>query len=102
MDNFWIIGGGKFGLRAVKALSKKHSLTNLTIVEKEKTVCRQLDRLGFEAVCMDGIQYLERNLASETYPDWTRLFVEGHLGGRVWFTSSEEQGTSFLVQIGNG
>ena len=70
MDNFWIIGGGKFGLRAVKALSKKHSLTNLTIVEKEKTVCRQLDRLGLDAVCMDGIQYLERNLASENYPDW--------------------------------
>lgn len=70
MDNFWIIGGGKFGLRAAKALSKKHSLTNLTIVEKDKAVCNQLDRLGFEAVCMDGIQYLERNLASETYPDW--------------------------------
>ena len=70
MDNFWIIGGGKFGLRAAKALSKKHSLKNLTIVEREKTVCRQLNRLGFEAVCMDGIQYLERNLASETYPDW--------------------------------
>ena len=70
VDNFWIIGGGKFGLRAVKKLSKKHSLTNLTIVEKEKTVCRQLDRLGFEVVCMDGIQYLERNLGSETYPDW--------------------------------
>ena len=70
MDNFWIIGGGKFGLRAARVLSKKHSLTNLTIVEKEKAVCRQLERLGFEAVCMDGIQYLERNLASPPYPDW--------------------------------
>ncbi len=70
MDNFWIIGGGKFGLRAAKALGKKHSLTNLTIVEKEKTVCRRLDRLGFAAVCMDGIQYLERHLARAPYPDW--------------------------------
>ena len=70
MDNFWIIGGGKFGRRAAKVLSKKHPLTNLTIVEKEKTVCRQLERLGFEAVCRDGIQYLERNLASAPYPDW--------------------------------
>jgi hypothetical protein len=70
VDNFWIIGGGKFGIRAAKALSKKHPLMNLTIVEKEKTVCKQLDRLGFEAVCMDGIQYLERNLASAPYPDW--------------------------------
>ena len=70
MDNVWIIGGGKFGLRAAKTLRKKQPLTNLIIVEKEKTVCRQLERLGFEAVCKDGIQYLERNLASVHDPDW--------------------------------
>ena len=70
MDNVWIIGGGKFGLRAAKTLRKKHSLNNLTIVEKEMSVCRQLGRLGFEAVCMDGIQYLEHNLAGAADPDW--------------------------------
>lgn len=70
MNNLWIIGGGKFGLRAAESLSKKHSSTNLTIVEKDKTVCKQLNQLGFEAVCMDGIQYLERNLTSGRYPDW--------------------------------
>ena len=70
VENYWIIGGGKFGLRAVKVLSKKHPLANLTIVEKERSVCRQLDQLGFDAVCMDGIQYLERNLTSASHPDW--------------------------------
>ena len=70
MDNVWIIGGGKFGLRAAEALSKKHSLTSMAIVEREKAVCRQLEQSGFEAVCMDGIQYLERNLESGVYPDW--------------------------------
>ena len=70
MEHFWIIGGGKFGLRAAKALRKADSSNHLTIVENQKTVCRQLGRLGFEAVCMDGIQYLERNLASAPYPDW--------------------------------
>ena len=70
MDNFWIIGGGKFGLRAAEVLDKKHSSANLTIVDKEETVCRQLDRLGFEAVCMDGIQYLQLNLTGVTNPDW--------------------------------
>lgn len=70
MNNVWIIGGGKFGLRAANALSKKNPSSNLTIVEKENTVCEQLDQLGFEAVCMDGILYLESNLESETYPDW--------------------------------
>jgi hypothetical protein len=70
VENVWIIGGGKFGLRAAKTLSKKDPLANLTIVEREKAVCRQLERLGFEAVCMDGIQYLDRNLARPPYPDW--------------------------------
>jgi hypothetical protein len=70
VNNLWIIGGGKFGLRAAKSLSEKHALNSLTIVEKDKTVCRQLDRLGFEAVCTDGIQYLERNLTDAQYPDW--------------------------------
>ena len=70
MNNFWIIGGGKFGLRAAESLSKKHPLNNLTIVEKDKAVFRQLDRQGFEAVCTDGIQYLERNLTGAHYPDW--------------------------------
>jgi len=70
VDNFWIIGGGKFGLRAARVLGKKHSAANLTIVEKKETVCRQLDRLGFEAVCMDGIQYIELNLTDGPDPDW--------------------------------
>jgi hypothetical protein len=70
VNNLWIIGGGKFGLRAAKSLSQKHALNNLTIVERDKTVCRQLNRLGFEAVCTDGIQYLERNLTDAHNPDW--------------------------------
>jgi hypothetical protein len=79
VDNFWIIGGGKFGLRAAKALSKQKSVNNLTIVEQEITVCRQLDRLGLEAVCMDGIQYLERNLIDTHDPDWIIPAIPVHV-----------------------
>ena len=70
MDNFWIIGGGKFGLRAARVLGKKHPSANLTIVEKREKVCRQLERLEIETVCKDGIEYLERNLTIASYPDW--------------------------------
>ena len=70
MNTFWIIGGGKFGRRAAESLGKKHSLNNLAIVEKDKSVCRQLGRLGFEAVCTDGIRYLVRNLTGSHDPDW--------------------------------
>lgn len=70
MDNFWIIGGGKFGSRAIKALSKADSSNYLTIVEKKKSVCKRLEGRKFDVVCMDGIQYLERNLTSARFPDW--------------------------------
>ncbi len=70
VDNFWIIGGGKFGLRAAQALGKADSSHNITIVEKSKAVCRRLGALGFEAVCMEGVQHLERNLTGNHFPDW--------------------------------
>ena len=70
MDKFWIIGGGKFGLRAAKALSKIDPPNRITIVEKQKAVCGQLKRLGFETVCMDGLQYIEHNLKHAHDPDW--------------------------------
>jgi hypothetical protein len=79
VDNLWIIGGGKFGLRAAKALSKTDPSNKVTIVEEQSTVCRQLERLGFEVVCSDAIQFLERNLTSAHFPDWIVPAVPLHL-----------------------
>ena len=70
MDNYWIIGGGQFGLIAAETLSKTDSSNKLTIVEKQSAVCGQLQQLGFEVVCSDAIQYLERNLKSAHFPQW--------------------------------
>jgi hypothetical protein len=86
LDNFWIIGGGRFGLRAAKTLRKKHSLAGLTIVEKRKTVCRQLNESGFKVVCMDGIQYLERNLLKKSPPDWIVPAIPLHVAFE-WITT---------------
>ena len=66
MDNYWIIGGGKFGTRAAKALRKKDASNKIIIVEQQKAVCRQLNRLGFEAVCIDGVKYLEHHFEPKT------------------------------------
>jgi hypothetical protein len=70
MQNFWIIGGGKFGMKAAGALRKSDSSHNLTIVEQQSAVCRKLRRMGFETLCMDGINYLERKLINPLYPHW--------------------------------
>ncbi len=79
MTNFWIIGGGTFGFRAAKTLSEANPSNNLTIVERQKAICRQLGTLGFEAVCMDGIQYLERRLTRAAFPDWIIPAIPVHV-----------------------
>ncbi|MGD8614004.1 MAG: NAD-binding protein, partial [Desulfobacterales bacterium] len=79
MENFWIIGGGKFGLRAARTLRKIDAARRITIVEKRKSVCGQLDGLGFDAVCTDGIQYLERHLSANHLPAWVVPAIPLHV-----------------------
>jgi TrkA-N domain len=68
--NFWIIGGGKFGLKAAQELGKAKASVQITIVEKARKVCRQISMPGYRTVCMDGIQYLDRHLISAHDPGW--------------------------------
>jgi hypothetical protein len=79
VDYLWIIGCGKFGLKAAETLSKTDSSNKVTIIEKQGAACRQLERLGFEVVCSDAIQFLERNLTSTHFPDWIVPAVPLHL-----------------------
>ena len=70
MQDFWIIGGGNFGLKAAKELCKANPSDQITLVEQEKTVCRQIRKHGYQTVCMDGLQYLDHHLISADSPDW--------------------------------
>ena len=79
MHHFWIIGGGKFGLKAANELARANPSGQITIVEREKTVCRQISRLGYQVVCMDAIQYLDRYLISTHDPDWIVPAIPVHV-----------------------
>ena len=70
MPHFWILGGGTFGRRAAQKLGKAHGPDQITLIEQHKTACRQIQKLGYRAVCMDGVRYLDRHLTSAHYPDW--------------------------------
>jgi hypothetical protein len=70
MSTYWIIGGGKFGLKAVEDLSQAHPAADFILVEKETEICQKLSELGFEVACMDGIDYLALHLKRQAYPDW--------------------------------
>src|SRR5512139_1878993 len=58
---FWIIGGGRFGLRAAETLGRKGA-TEILVVEHNRERCRELADRGFRTVCADGIGFLADHL----------------------------------------
>ena len=70
MNTYWIIGGGQFGLYAAQKIKSQEPDAAILIVDENSKVCRQIDKLGFETLCDEGIQYLAQNLTNEDYPDW--------------------------------
>lgn len=70
MHHFWIIGGGKFGLKAATVLAGANPSNQIIIIERDKTACRQISKSGYQTVCMDGIQFLDRHLIGAHHPDW--------------------------------
>ena len=70
MKTYWIIGGGQFGLNAAQKIRTLEPDANTLIVEKDFTICQQIEKLGFDVICGDGIKYLTQNLINEDYPDW--------------------------------
>ena len=69
-DSYLIIGAGKFGTRAVKALSKKYPAAPLTVVDTDQNALDRVGDFSVEKVCSEGGSYLEQVLARKTGPDW--------------------------------
>lgn len=79
MKTFWIIGGGRFGLRAAKSLGRMNAVSRIVIVEKRPEVCEQLTKHAFENICMEGVRYLELNLTRQDCPDWIIPAIPSHV-----------------------
>ena len=79
MKSIWILGAGKFGLKAAKTMRRKNSRTEITIIEKKSEICNQIEKLDFKTVCIDGIEYLDQNLKSLDYPDWIIPAIPVHV-----------------------
>jgi len=79
MKSIWILGAGKFGLKAAKTMRRKNSRTEITIIEKKSEICNQIEKFDFKTVCMDGIEYLDQNLKGIDYPDWIIPAIPVHV-----------------------
>lgn len=95
MKSIWIIGAGRFGLKAAKVLSRKYENAELTVIEKNSGVCHQIEKLGFKTVCMAGIEYLVQNFKGLDYPDWIIPAIPVHVAYE-WIRA--KIGTSYILK----
>jgi hypothetical protein len=79
MENIWILGAGKFGQKAVKAVRRRSSKTDVTVIEKSANICRQAAQSSYRIICMDGIDFLTENLKDPKQPDWIIPVVPIHV-----------------------
>jgi hypothetical protein len=77
MKIVWIIGGGRFGLKAASSLSRTE--TEITVVDKSRQICNQLEKMSFRTACMDGVAYLAEHLSGPDYPDWIIPVIPVHV-----------------------
>lgn len=79
MKKAWILGAGKFGRIAAEALHRKYNDLEITIIEKNENVCRQLSNLKYVIICMDGIAFLTKNFKKPDEPDWIIPVIPVHV-----------------------
>ncbi|MDP2863355.1 MAG: potassium transporter [Desulfobacterales bacterium] len=83
---YWIIGSGKFGVRAAEILYQKHPSARITLVDSNPESLAGLN-LPCKIVCTDGIGFLVEALESGEMPDWVVPCIPVHLAFR-WLAKS--------------
>ncbi len=70
MQKVWIIGGGKFGLRAAETIGSAGAAADILIVDKDPRRCRKIEDRGFHVAEADGIEFLKSRLESPRQRQW--------------------------------
>ena len=79
MKTYWIIGGGHFGQRSAHSIRQTEADSNILLIDEQSLICKQMERQGFEAVCMEGIGYLKTHLVERNHPDWIIPAIPVHV-----------------------
>lgn len=79
MKDIWIIGAGRFGIKAVSAMKKRHPESPITVVDHCPKACEAITGPGVTTVCMDGVSYLHQFLTEIDPPCWIVPVIPVHL-----------------------
>ena len=80
MTQAWIIGSGRFGLRAARVmLGQKKRPIEVTLVDRDRESLERAGSLGCTTVAGDGVDFLFREMTRTRGPDWVVPAVPVHL-----------------------
>jgi hypothetical protein len=90
----WIIGAGKFGLKAANSLKNHHPDIDLTLIDMDEIACQNAKNQSFHTVCSNGVLYLAKNLTDTGFPEWVVPSIPIHLAFR-WVEKKLENNEKF-------
>ncbi len=79
MKKIWIIGAGKFGIKAIHALSRHCPEAQLTVIDTNCKGLETIDLLNIHLVTDDGIRFLYENMDRSKGPDWIIPAIPMHV-----------------------
>jgi hypothetical protein len=79
METIWIMGAGRFGLRAATYLLKQHTAFDIVLVDRDRQKLDQAEGLDCITARKDGIVYLNTHLKSGNLPTWIVPALPVHL-----------------------
>ena len=79
MKRIWIIGAGKFGCKAAESIRQQMPVADIAVVDREPSLCLELERQGFQSICMEGVDFLNRLADKRDLPDRIIPAVPIHL-----------------------
>ncbi|MGM0393703.1 MAG: NAD-binding protein [Thermodesulfobacteriota bacterium] len=95
MIQVWIIGSGKFGLRAARWMrGQKEPPMDVTLVDQDRLCLEKAAALGCTTVVGDGAEFLFKEMTRNRKPDWVVPAVPVHL---AWEWCRLTLGTGRLV-----
>lgn len=78
MKEFWVLGAGRFGKKAVQDLTRRYSGCRILVVDQDRTSLEALKHSGVQIVEADAVLWLADNLRPDR-PDWIIPMVPVHV-----------------------
>ncbi|MCP3872634.1 MAG: potassium transporter [Desulfobacteraceae bacterium] len=96
METIWIIGAGRFGLKALDQLSRQHKDWQFVLVDKKLEALEKLKEANISIEQTDGARFLLDHLKPGTNVSWIIPSLPLHL---AWEWCRMKMGTDRIEQI---